>query len=525
VTRETTAPIIEQDLLALLRDTVDRYGERTAIQFAGRDTSFAAFAEISDRVAAGLHAQDIRHGDRVALYCPNSDVFALAYFGILKAGASVVPINLLFKPAEIEYILRDAEAAGLIYHENFTGTVAAIRPALPALKTVVRIGEQECGPDELSWTRVAAGAQPAPRIALRPADDVASILYTSGTTGQPKGAMLTHRNLANNTRSVMEALQFSPDDTVILTVLPMFHAFAATACMLTPLLHGLTFVPVPKFDPATLGDTIARTGANVLMAVPSMFNALLRLPDEQVAKFRSLKFCVSGGAAMPVEMMRRFEERFGVLIYEGDGPTECSPVTCVNPLNGTRKPASVGLPLARVEMSIRDAGGNEVTDGTVGEICVRGPSIMKGYWKRPQETAESFFGDWFRTGDLGYRDGDGYFFIVDRIKDMVIVNGMNVYPRKVEEVLYQDPRILEAAVIGEPNEAHGEIPVAFVVLHAGQTATSADVRKFCAERLGGFEVPRKFFFVDALPKNAAGKILKRELRKHGEYERGVDPRA
>jgi long-chain acyl-CoA synthetase len=336
--------------------------------------------------------------------------------------------------------------------------------------------------------------------------------------------MLTHRNLANNTRSVMEALRFSPGDTVILTVLPMFHAFAATACMLTPLLHGLTFVPVPKFDPAALGDTIARTGANVLMAVPSMFNALLRLPDAQVAGFRGLKFCVSGGAAMPVEMMRRFEERFGVLIYEGDGPTECSPVTCVNPLNGTRKPASVGLPIARVEMSIRDAVGNEVADGNIGEICARGPSIMKGYWKRPQETAQSFYGDWFRTGDLGYRDGDGYFFIVDRIKDMVIVNGMNVYPRKVEEVLYQDPRILEAAVIGEPNEAHGEIPVAFVVLQPGQTATSADVRKFCAERLGGFEVPRKIFFVESLPKNAAGKILKRELRKHGEYERGVDPR-
>ena len=225
---------------------------------------------------------------------------------------------------------------------------------------------------------------------------------------------------------------------------------------------------------------------------------------------------------MPVELMKRFEQRFGVLIYEGDGPTECSPVTCVNPLNGKRKHASVGLPLARVEMSIRDEHGREVATDAIGEICVRGPSIMKGYWKRPAETAESFYDDWFRTGDLGYKDTDGYFFIVDRIKDMVIVNGMNVYPRKVEDVLYQDPRILEAAVIGEPNETHGEIPVAFIVLQAEQSATAADMRKFCAQRLGNFEVPRKFIFVDALPKNAAGKILKRELRKHGEIERGVD---
>lgn len=514
--------IIESDLPAMLSATVAAHRNKTAVRFEDKDISFGEFAELSDHVAASLCANGIRKGDHVGLYCPNSDAFAVAYFGIVKAGATVVPINLLYKPAEIEYILHDAEAAGLIYHELFASSVEAFRNQLAKLKTFVRIGTVQPGSDDLAWEDVTSATAPVPSVSFTPADDVVAMLYTSGTTGQPKGAMLTHRNLANNTTSVMEALHFAAEDTVILTVLPMFHAFAATACMLTPLLHGLTFVPVPKFDPCTLGDSIAQSGANVLMAVPSMFNALLRLTDEQVAKFRGLKFCVSGGAAMPVELMKRFEQRFGVLIYEGDGPTECSPVTCVNPINGTRKHASVGLPVARVEMSIRDEWGQEVAIEAIGEICVRGPSIMKGYWKRPEETAASFFDDWFRTGDLGYKDADGYIFIVDRIKDMVIVNGMNVYPRKVEDVLYQDPRILEAAVIGEPNATHGEIPVAFIVLQPGQSASSGDIRKFCAQRLGVFEVPRKFIFVDALPKNAAGKILKRELRLHGEIERGIE---
>ncbi len=512
----------DTDLPALLRSIVSKYPNHTAIRFEGKDTSFHDFAALTDRVAAGLHVNGIRKGNHVGLYCPNSEAFAVAYFGIIKAGATVVPINLLFKPSEIEYILRDADAVGLVYHELFADSVHAFRNQLSGLKTFVRIGTAQPETGDLAWADIASSTAPVPSVSFNPASDVVSILYTSGTTGQPKGAMLTHRNLASNTASVVEAMHFTAGETVILTVLPMFHAFAATACMLTPLLHGLTFVPVPRFDPGSLGDTITQSDANVLMAVPSMFNALLRLPDEQVSKFRGLKYCVSGGAAMPVELMKRFEQRFGVAIYEGDGPTECSPVTCVNPINGTRKHASVGLPVPRVKMSIRDKQGQEVATGTIDEICVRGPSIMKGYWKRPAETAESFYGDWFRTGDLGYQDADGYFFIVDRIKDMVIVNGMNVYPRKVEDVLYRDARILEAAVIGEPNKTHGEIPVAFIVLQPGQSAGSADIRRFCAQHLGAFEIPRKFIFVDALPKNAAGKILKRELRRHGEIERGIE---
>ena len=226
---------------------------------------------------------------------------------------------------------------------------------------------------------------------------------------------------------------------------------------------------------------------------------------------------------MPLEVMKQVEERFGLPIYEGDGPTECSPVTCINPIGGKRKPGSVGLPLPGVEMIILDDQGQELAQGEVGEICVRGRNVMKGYWQRPEETREAFFGEWFRTGDLGMKDEDGYFFIVDRKKDMIIVNGMNVYPRVIEEVLYKFPAIREAAVIGEPHKLHGEVPVAYVALNEGARATASDVRAFCRDNLGRHEIPRKVRFLPELPKNAAGKILKRALRKDGELERGVTP--
>jgi long-chain acyl-CoA synthetase len=333
--------------------------------------------------------------------------------------------------------------------------------------------------------------------------------------------MLTHGNLAANVNSIRQAMKLEPGRDVLLCALPMFHAFAATVCMIFPLTHGCTVVPVPKFDPAAVAELIAKHQATVFPAVPSMFNVMLRLPDSDASKLASLKFAVSGGAAMPMEIMRQFEAKFGKLIYEGDGPTECSPVTCVNPIGGLRKPASVGLPVPDVQMKIVDDHGQEVPHGTVGEIVVRGPNVMKGYWNQPAETAASFFGEWFRTGDLGTEDDDGYFCIVDRKKDLVIVNGMNVYPRVIEEVLYQHPAVREVAVVGQPDALHGEVPVAYVALKEGTTATAEQLRAFCRENLGRHEIPRHIHLISALPKNAAGKIMKRELRKGGEVERGV----
>jgi len=505
---------------AVFRETALRNPDAPAICFADRKVSFAEIDQASDAIAASLAERGIKRGDRVALYSINSDDFAIVYTGIIKAGAAVVPVNLLLNPKEISYILRDAGVKTLFYHQAFADSVAAFRSEIDSLVLCISIGVEQG--DDPCFEDLRQNQAEAPLLDFDPKQDLAAILYTSGTTGHPKGAMLTHRNLLSNTCSVAAAMQLRPKEDVILVVLPMFHAFAATVGMLTPLLHGLSFAPIPRFDPAGVSAAIGAVGATVFLGVPSMYNVLLRLPEEQLEQWSSVRFGVSGGAAMPVAVMHQFEARFGIPIYEGDGPTECSPVTCVNPIGGLTKPASVGLPVPEVEIEIFDDSGEQLPVDEIGELCVRGPNVMKGYWNLPEATAEAFFEEWLRTGDLGYKDKDGYLFMVDRKKDMIIVNGMNVYPRMVEELLYQHPDIVEAAVVGEPNDRHGEVPIAHVVLQEGADVAASAVRAYCLENLGRHQVPRKVVLRSSLPKNAAGKILKRELRREGELERGVD---
>ncbi|NCC51426.1 MAG: long-chain fatty acid--CoA ligase [Spartobacteria bacterium] len=511
------------NLPSALRACARAYPDTPAVIGATRTVDFKTFDDLTDRVATALAARGIQKGDRVGLYCINSETFALAYFGIQKAGAVVVPANLLLNPEEVSFIMRDAGVKALIYHTRLKDPVNAFRATLSGLSFYACIGPDKADESDLDWPLFEDSERQPPDIAFDPAEDLAALIYTSGTTGYPKGAMLTHRNLTSNVQSVRQALPLEPGKDAILVVLPMFHAFAATAGMLYPLLHGCTLVPLPRFDPAEVAQTIQRHRIAMFFGVPSMYNVLLRLPDEYIPMFAPLKFCISGGAAMPQEILKAFEARYNKKIYEGDGPTECSPVTCVNPVGGLCKPASVGLPVANVQMKIMDDDGHPCPLGTIGEICVRGPNVMKGYWNLPADTAEAFFGEWFRTGDLGTEDEDGYFYIVDRKKDMVIVNGMNVYPRMIEEVLYKHPAVLEAAVVGEPHRHHGEIPVAYIALKENSPVDAATIRQFCREHLGQHEVPRKVNFMAALPKNAAGKILKRELRRSGEWERGVPP--
>ena len=506
-----------------LRDAANKYADLAAVRFPDREVSFAELNRQSDAVAAYLLSQGVNKGDRIALYCPNSDAFAAIHTGIIKAGAVVVPLNLLHNPKELAYIANDAGIRGLFYHPVFAEQTAAFSAELSTLEFKVVIA-LESETDEPTLAQVLATSTEDDDVVPVEAEDPAVILYTSGTTGHPKGAVLTHHNLVSNTGSVVRALQLEPGKDTLLVVLPMFHAFAATVGVLTPLMHGLTIAPVPKFEPQLVTDVVEATKATIFLGVPSMYNLLSRIPEEQVARWSNIRFGVAGGAAMPVELIKRFEERFGFPILEGDGPTECSPVTCVNPLDGVRKPGSVGLEIPDVEISIMDDAGNQLPVDEIGELCVRGPNIMKGYWNLPEETAEVFFGEWLRTGDLGYKDADGYIFMVDRKKDMVIVNGMNVYPRMIEEVLYQHPAVMEVAVVGEPHGSHGEIPVAYVVVREGESVDSAALKTFCRDHLAQYQMPRKFFFTDALPKNATGKILKRELRKQGELERGVDSR-
>ncbi|MGZ8215996.1 long-chain-fatty-acid--CoA ligase [Methylomagnum sp.] len=506
-------------LIQALRDSARQFPDRPAIITGSTILDHQTFGGLSDRVAAGLAELGVVRGDRVALYCPNCPEFAIAYAGLLKAGATVVPVNLLINTEEIAYVLNDAGVKGLIFHAALAEAIAKARPLVQDLAFSVVIGAAVDG--ALNFDRLLNSGAPIPEPALDPQEDVAAILYTSGTTGFPKGAMLTHANLVANTGSVREAMHWRPGEDVVLVVLPMFHAFAATVGMLTPLTNGCAFVPAARFEPDLVADTIQATRCTIFLGVPSMYSVLLRLKDEKTAALASLRHCVAGGAALPVEVLRRFEAKFGVRIYEGDGPTECSPVTCVNPIGGVAKPGTVGLPVPGVEMRIVDDEGNELPDGAVGEIVVRGANVMKGYWNRPEETAEVFRDGWLLTGDLGTRDEDGYFSIVDRKKDLIIVNGMNVYPRMIEEVLYRLPGLKEAAVVGEFSELHGEVPVAYVAVDEAAGLTEASLRAHCRECLGRHQVPKRFEILPQLPKNATGKILKRELRKQGEIERGV----
>jgi long-chain acyl-CoA synthetase len=494
------------------REAAQTFADRPAIVTPTQTTSYAELNAQSDAIASGLIAKGVQPGDHIGLYGINSAEFVAIYLGIQKAGATVVPINLLLNPEEVAWILNDAEVKLLFYFEPFAPAVDSIRSKLPQVQEFICV-ETDL-PSLLQFQVSSFEFQVS-------SDSVAVIIYTSGTTGHPKGAMLTHCNLVSDALAAGEALKLRPESERFLVVLPMFHAFASMAGVIIPLLHGASLVPLPKFDPALTAQMIDTTDATIFLGVPSMYNLLLRLPEKYTPAIQKLRFCVSGGAAMPAEIMKQFEERFGVLIYEGDGPTECAPVTCFNPIEGLRKPMSVGLPIPGVEMKIMDEDGKEVPTGDPGEICVRGPNVMKGYWKQPEETKKSFFGDWFRTGDIGTEDKDGYFYIVDRIKDMVIVNGMNVYPRVVEEVLYKHEAVREAAVIGQPHKLHGEVPIAYVSLKEGFQADAPAIRAFCFEHLGKHEVPKKVTFLEELPKNAAGKIVKRELRKQGEVERGV----
>ena len=514
----------DQPIPELFRQAARAYPDHIAIRHPDRVVKYHTLDALSDRVAAALGKLGVGKGDRVGLYGVNSDAFIISYLGIVKCGATVVPVNVLMNPREVAWILNDSQVRVLLYDGLFAGAVAAFSATLPALHEKIQIGGS-CEHDDVHrWEEFLENLLPVPQPRFDTAEDVVAILYTSGTTGKPKGAMLTHRNLASNTASVYLAMQLEPCADTFLVVLPLFHSFAATAGMLTPLLYGSAITPLARFEPVTVADTIEAVQASIFLGVPSMYALLLRLPDDAVHKLESLRFCIAGGAAIPVKVLQQFEARFGKRIYEGDGPTECSPVTCVNPVGRLRKIGSVGLPVPGVRMSIRDDDMHELANGEVGEICCSGDSMMKGYWKRDAETREVFRGAWLKTGDLGYRDDDGYFFIVDRKKDMIIVNGMNVYPRVIEEVLYAHPSVREVAVVGEPDRLHGEVPVAYMSLKEGQDLDADTARQYCAESLGRYEIPRKFIFMEDLPKNATGKILKRELRQAGEIERGIDLR-
>ncbi|MGY2065064.1 long-chain-fatty-acid--CoA ligase [Blastococcus sp. SYSU DS0619] len=484
-----------------LLDSAAEGAERPALRMDDAELTYGEFREAALRVAASLQARGVQPGDRVGLVLPNVLAFPVVFYGALLAGAAVVPMNPLLKAREVQYFLEDSGARLVATLEATAGPVREAADVVGAEAVVV-------GP--ASPTELMAD-EPLGAAVERSDGDLAVILYTSGTTGQPKGAELTHANMGRNALTTAETLAENTPDDVIMGCLPLFHVFGLTCGLNTAVLRGSLLTLVPRFDGAKALQVIERDRVTIFEGVPTMFAAMLHSPEAGQRDVSSLRLCVSGGSAMPVEIMRSFEERFGCIVLEGYGLSETSPVASFNHPHAERKPGSIGTPIRGVEMRLVDDDGNEVGGGEVGEIAIRGENVMRGYWTRPEETAKSIPDGWFRTGDLARTDEDGYFFIVDRKKEMIIRGGYNVYPREIEEALYEHPAVAEVAVVGISHPELGEEVAAAVALKPGATAEVDELREFVKARVAAYKYPRHLWLVDALPKGPTGKILRRAV--------------
>jgi long-chain acyl-CoA synthetase len=482
--------------------TVEIHPDRVAVRQGQSNMTYRALDEASARVAGLLAARGLQPGDRVGVVLPNVPEFAVIYYGVLRAGGVVVPMNPLLKAREVAYYLRDSQA-NLIFVWHAMVDEASRGAELERADTVL------VDPDE--FREVLASVPRIPGVVERQDEDTAVILYTSGTTGHPKGAELTHANLTRNAEiAVADLMALSPDD-VIFGGLPLFHSFGQTCTLNAAIATGACLSLLPRFDPAQALALLTRDRVTVFTGVPTMYGALLGHPDKATYDVSALRVCISGGAAMPVEVMRGFEGVFGCVVLEGYGLSETSPVASFNHPDKERKPGSIGTPVHGVEMRVVDDEGDELPQGEVGEIAIRGHNVMKGYWRHPEDTAIAIHDGWFRTGDLGMVDKDGYFFIVDRKKDLILRGGYNVYPREIEEVLYENPAVAEAAVIGVPHPDLGEEVAAAVTLKPGATITAEELRDQVKSQVAAYKYPRHVWFVDALPKGPTGKIVKREI--------------
>jgi long-chain acyl-CoA synthetase len=491
------------NLAESLARTAAAHPRRVAIRL-GEDTfSYRDLDDGSARVAGLLAARGLVPGDAVGIMLPNVPQFAVVYFGVLRAGGLVVPMNPLLKAREVAYYLGDSGASVI-----FAWHAAAAEAEIGAKQ----VDAEAIVVDPATFTDLLGTATPAPAVIDRAGDDTAVILYTSGTTGHPKGAELTHANLIKNAEVTGRDLLQIGEDDVIFGGLPLFHSFGQTCTLNTAVAAGASLTVLPRFDPAQALRMLADHHATVFAGVPTMYSALLHVPDREDYDVSALRVSVSGGAAMPVEVLRQFEDAFGCIVLEGYGLSETAPVASFNHPDRERKPGSIGTPIRGVEMRVVDPAGNELPQGEVGEIAIRGHNIMKGYWRKPESTADAISPDgWFRTGDIGRMDEDGYYYIVDRKKDLIIRGGYNVYPREVEEVFYEHPCVAEAAVIGMPHAELGEEVGAAVVLKPGASVSADELRAFVKAQVAAYKYPRRVWFVEALPKGPTGKILKREI--------------
>jgi long-chain acyl-CoA synthetase len=502
------------NLAVMLRESRNARPDHPLCHISDLTFSYAQVDEISGRVAGALLGSGLRRGDKVAVQLPNLPQFLFTYFAILKAGLVMVPLNPLLKASEIAYQLRDSQSRMLITFEGFAAeAVTAARQAGDVPTFVVNLPGNDQRPEGTRHYDELYFADDTGEIEPTDADDTAVIIYTSGTTGRPKGAELTHFQLYMNCTVAGELFGFRDDDIGV-AVLPMFHVFGLSSVLNTAVRFGGTLVLIPRFEPDAVLDAIARYRCTIFSGVPTMYYALLRA-DLAGRDLSSLRVGISGGAAIAGEVIRAFEEKFpGVVILEGYGLSETASTTTFNISAEQRKVLSIGRPIWGVEVRVADEQDKPLPPGpgSIGEIVIRGHNVMKGYYGNPAATAEAFRGGWFHTGDLAYADEDGYLFIVDRKKDMLIRGGYNVYPREVEEVLFAHPAVAEAAVIGRPDPELGEEVVAFVVPKPGAEADPDEIIAYCRDRLAAYKYPREVRIVADLPKGPTGKILKRELR-------------
>jgi long-chain acyl-CoA synthetase len=496
------------NLAMILRETARRSPGKPVTILGDSRMSYGELDDLSGRLASGLAASGIGPGDVVALQLPNIHEFLIAYFGILKAGGVVVPLNVMLKAAEVAYHLRDSSARALITWSGVLGQAAAGAAEAGVTQVYAVGGGTGVAPFEQLLDSPSSGYV----LAQRDPADTAVIVYTSGTTGRPKGAELTHLQLYMNADIPGRLFDVQPGDIVI-TVLPLFHVFGLSSILNICVRFGCTMSLIPRFDAAAVLAAVERDRATIFEGVPAMFVALLASPELDSYDASSLRIAVSGGASIPAPVLDAFEKRFGVVILEGYGLTETASTTTFNISATDRRAYSVGKPIWGTETEVWDTEGTPLPPGAgnVGEVVTRGLHVMKGYLNRPEDTASVFTGDWFHTGDLGYFDEDGYLFIVGRSKELIIRGGYNVYPAEIESVLHEHPAVAEAAVIGIPDDRLGEEVMAVLTLRPGAMLTAPEAITFCRERVAAYKYPRVIEIRDGLPKNALGKILKDQL--------------
>jgi long-chain acyl-CoA synthetase len=502
---------MEKNLGAVLEDNLSSRRQQVAIYWKDGFATFADIDQKASAIARSLGERGFKPGQRIGLHLANIPQFVYAYFGILKAGGQVVPINVMLKPNELEFLGNDSALTFIVTQPSFAGNVLSARRNIPTLKEIFSLSPPPEGTSPFDDLLKHAGESLPTKV--RP-EEVAVIFYTSGTTGRPKGAMLTHHNLYTNARATAQTYAYQADDVIVFGM-PLFHSSGQTNAMNAAFSQGASLVMIPRFTPEEVFAALQEYPVSVFIGVPTMYHQILNHPEVDRFSAKSLRIFIVGAAPMPEALFRSFSEKFGVPITEGYGLSEAGPVVAHNPLRGRKKLGSVGLPVSGVLARVVDSHDQTLPKGEVGELLVQGPNVMAGYLNQPRATEEALRGGWLHTGDLARIDEDGYIFIVDRKKDMILTGGFNVYPREIEEVLHGHPAVMEAAVIGIPDEEKGELAAAFIIAKIGQTITEKEIIDFCRSKMAVYKAPRKVYFVEDLPRNPSGKVLKRLLGDQG----------